>query len=117
MVKGSCDFRKWLHILCYLTVLTALVSTAHAQPAPSPVPPNPSTIGDSTRAHVRVQKQDVAGKRFSLSIGTLYLAPGFRARPKAPLIVHFHGASWLVEYHVMRAVPQAALVTVQLGAG
>ncbi len=34
-----------------------------------------------------------------------------------PLVVHFHGASWLIEQHVTRGAPHAALVTVNLGAG
>jgi hypothetical protein len=34
-----------------------------------------------------------------------------------PLVVHFHGASWLIEQHVARGAPHAALVTVNLGAG
>ncbi len=34
-----------------------------------------------------------------------------------PLVVHFHGASWLIEHHVAKAAPHAALVTVNLGAG
>lgn len=34
-----------------------------------------------------------------------------------PIVVHFHGAPWLIEHHVARAAPRAALVTVNLGAG
>lgn len=34
-----------------------------------------------------------------------------------PLMVHFHGAPWLIEHHIATAAPRAALVTVNLGAG
>ncbi len=34
-----------------------------------------------------------------------------------PLVMHFHGTPWLIEHHIAKAVPHAALVTVNLGAG
>ncbi|HYW71277.1 MAG TPA: hypothetical protein VE961_09595, partial [Pyrinomonadaceae bacterium] len=34
-----------------------------------------------------------------------------------PLLIHFHGAPWLIERHVALFLPRAALITVQLGAG
>src|SRR5713101_7397170 len=105
--------RLYFRVICSCLVFCV----AYAQQAPSPMPQNPSPMVDSTRPHPRMTKQEVAGQRFSLSVGTLYLAPGWRHRPKVPLIVHFHGAPWLVEYHVMQHRPQAAVVTVQLGSG
>ena len=33
------------------------------------------------------------------------------------LLIHFHGASWLVEHQVRERLPQAVLITVHLGAG
>jgi hypothetical protein len=38
------------------------------------------------------------------------------SRP-VPLLIHFHGTAWLIEHHVARNLPAAALITVQLGAG
>jgi hypothetical protein len=81
---------------------------------------NPSPMADTTRPHPRIAKTDVAGKRVSLQIlngATLYVGPKFKADRSMPLIMHFHGAPWLIEHHAARALPQAALVTVQLGAG
>lgn len=88
-----------------------------AQKIPSPAPQNPSPMVNTTRPHPRIQKVEAAGQRSPLSIGTLYLSPKFHSRPKVPLIVHFHGAPWLVEFEVFKALPNAALVTVQLGSG
>jgi hypothetical protein len=34
-----------------------------------------------------------------------------------PLVVHFHGAPWLIEHHIAGERPTAALITVQIGAG
>lgn len=103
---------RLLIVCCFISLVIA-----QAQQAPPPARQNPSPMVDTTRSHLRLQKQEVPGKRFQLSTGTLYLSPKFRVRSKVPLIVHFHGASWLVEYHLMRNWPQAALVTVHLGAG
>ena len=61
----------------------------------------------------------VAGERATLSLGELFVPAAAAARKQAtmPLVVHFHGAPWLIEHHIARAAPHAALVTVNLGAG
>jgi hypothetical protein len=81
------------------------------------VPQHPSPMSDTTRPHPRVERYDVPGARAPLSIGTLYLPPSFDPRGRHPLIVHLHGAPWLVEHHVRERAPQAVLVSVQLGSG
>ena len=78
---------------------------------------NPSPMSESTRPHPRVARYEVPGRRATHSIGTLYLAPGFNTARPFPLLVHFHGAPWLIEHHVHRRWPAAALVTVQIGSG
>jgi hypothetical protein len=78
---------------------------------------NPSPMSDSTRPHPRIAQYEVPGRRVTLSLGTLYLPPAFDAGKPFPLIVHFHGAPWLVEHQVREQWPQAVLVTVQIGAG
>lgn len=78
---------------------------------------NPSPMSDSTRPHPRVAQYEPAGRRVGLSLGTAYIPPAFSLRERHALVVHFHGAPWLVEHHVRSRLPQAVLVTVQLGAG
>ncbi len=80
-------------------------------------PQNPSPMSDSTRPHPRVARYDVPGQRAPLSVGTLYLSSRFRVRPRVPLIVHFHGAPWLIEHHIHSGLPGSALVSLQIGAG
>ena len=80
-------------------------------------PQNPSQMVDTTRPHPRVAEYAVDGRRLPLSRGTVYLAPGFDPRAPATLLVHFHGAPWLIEHHVASAALGVVLVTVQLGSG
>jgi hypothetical protein len=90
-------------------LIAALLAQSAAQ--------NPSPMSDSTRPHPRVERYEPAGRRSPLSIGTLYISSRFAPSRRVRLIVHFHGAPWLVEHHVGAADRDAALVTVQLGSG
>jgi hypothetical protein len=96
----------------FLILGLALPATALGQMAQ-----NPSPMSDTTRPHPRVAESRAPGARASLSLGELFLSDRFRSRAGAPLLIHFHGAAWLVEQHIRRAAPSAALVTVNLGAG
>src|SRR5262244_1069974 len=81
---------------------------------------NPSPMVDHTRPHRRVEQSEVMGRRFdmkSLQGARLFVGPQVNPNKPVPLIVHFHGAPWLIEVHITRHLPRAALITVQLGAG
>lgn len=72
------------------------------------------------RIHQRVERRDVVGERFelaSLKGATLYTARKFVANERVPLMIHFHGASWLIEHHIAEHAPNTALITVNLGSG
>lgn len=71
-------------------------------------------------SHQRVEKVEAAGKRIalqSLTGATLFTANGYGKRRKVSLLIHFHGAPWLIERHIAETQPHVALITVQLGAG
>ncbi len=75
---------------------------------------------DHTRPHPRVTQTESAGRRVdlkSLKGATLFIGP--RVNPNKPvrLLIHFHGAPWLIEQHVAHYLPKTALITVQLGSG
>ncbi|HTU98895.1 MAG TPA: hypothetical protein VMF13_00035 [Luteitalea sp.] len=101
-------------LLTFLLVLTPSLTMARGQQAQ-----NPSPMSDTTRPHPRLAESRPDGERETLSLGELFVpkAAVRRKRPTMPLLVHFHGASWLIEQHVAKAAPQAALVTINLGAG
>ncbi len=81
---------------------------------------NPSPMTDTTRPHPRIEKVEVPGRRTdlaSLKGAVLFAGPKVRADRPVPLIIHFHGVSWLMEYHIAKHFPKAALITVNLGSG
>lgn len=102
-------------------LLTLFFSAAIAGPSLAQAArQNPSPMTDTTRPHPRIEKVEVPGRRVELKAMkgvVLFAGPKVRANKPVPLVVHFHGAPWLAQYHVARALPRAALVTIQLGAG
>jgi hypothetical protein len=75
---------------------------------------------DHTRPHPRITQTEVPGRRVelkSLKGATLFIGPRVDPNKPVPLLIHFHGAPWLIEAQVARYLPKAALITVQLGAG
>ena len=86
----------------------------HASGLAAQLPQNPSPMRDTTREHGRVEEQQVPGRRFTVSLGTLMLPP--QGRPSM-LIVHFHSSPWLVELCAQKRFPMAAVLSVNLGAG
>ena len=75
---------------------------------------------ENTRPHPRISQTEAKGRRVdlkSLPGARLFISP--RVNPNRPvaLLIHFHGAPWLIEQHVATHSPKVALITVQLGAG
>ena len=100
-------------LLITLIVSAQVSATPQTQQSPSP-------MVDQTRPHPRITQTETAGRRVdlkSLKGAKLFIGPRVNSNKPVPLLIHFHGASWLVEQHVARYLPRAALITVNLGAG
>ncbi len=110
-----------LRVKALLSLLVASPLIAPGQASQQgPAAQSPSPMVDHTRPHPRIQQTETAGRRVdlkSLKGAKLFLGPHFNPKRPAPLLVHFHGAPWLIELHIARYLPRAALITVQLGAG
>lgn len=109
-------------LACSLVAGGVPVLRAQETPAQKPVPAppqpqNPSPMIENTRAHTRVAKTELPGRRVTLSLGTLFVPTGVRIKSASPLIIHFHGAPWLAELSGMRSNPRAIVLSVNLGAG
>lgn len=103
------------HVIALLLLLTPAANSQ--QTAPKPAPQNPSPMTESLRAHTRLTKIDVPGRRVDLSSGTLLIPNTARIRPTMPLYIHFHGAPWVAEQSIHAVNPHAAILTFNLGAG
>jgi hypothetical protein len=106
------------------TFLLALLLFAHSpassQSTPSPSPQTSSPSLDQTPPHPRVTQTEIAGRRVelkSLPGATLFTTANVNPNKPVPLLIHFHGAPWLIETHIAHYLPKVALVTVQLGSG
>jgi hypothetical protein len=99
-----------------LTVLLLLIGAICGRTG-AQVTQHPSPMSDTTRPHPRAVESRPEGLRAKLSLGDLYLSKRFGAPAQGALVIHFHGASWLVEQHIHGSATRAALVTVNLGAG
>ena len=72
------------------------------------------------RDHKRIERTETPGKHAVLATlngATVVVGPGVALEKPVPLIIHFHGAPWIIEQHISDHFPKAALITVQLGAG
>ena len=99
-----------------LLLIAALANSVPAQGSRQ----NPSPMTETTRPHKRIEKVEPIGKCVpleSLKGATAFVNGKLKADRSVPLIVHFHGAPWLIESHVTEHRPSAVLITVQLGAG
>jgi len=100
-------------LLITLILFPSIPATPQTQQSPSP-------MVDHTRPHPRITQTEAKGRRVdlkSLKGARLFIGPRVNPNRPVPLLIHFHGASWLVEQHVARYLPRAALITVNLGAG
>jgi pimeloyl-ACP methyl ester carboxylesterase len=77
---------------------------------------NPSPMVEYTRAHSRLTEEHPAGRRYSLSVGTLFIPASAEHRAGVRLLFFFHGGGWIPEVAVPRE-KRMAVVTIQAGAG
>lgn len=71
---------------------------------------------EHTRAHPRLEQSTPAGQRLTLDLGTLFIPARLERRHELPLVIHFHGGTWLPEVAAAR-YGRAAVIAVQLGSG
>jgi hypothetical protein len=106
--------RTWLGLIVVIWLAQAQVALQQ------PVVQSPSPMVDHTRPHPRISQTQSKGRSVdlkSLKGATLFIGPRVNPNRPVPLLIHFHGAPWLVERHIARYLPGTALITVQLGAG
>lgn len=108
---GGFEFLVALSLLIFVTAISSAAQQAQQ---------NPSPMTDTTRPHPRIAQVEVPGRRTALQTlkgAVLFAGPKVRPEKAVPLIIHFHGVPWLMEYHIAKHFPRAALITVNLGSG
>src|SRR5215472_6917891 len=79
-------------------------------------PQNPSPMVEHTRAHPRLAKTSPPGRRETLELGTLFLPAQLKLKPSTPLLLFFHGGTWLPEVAAARN-GHTAVISIQIGVG
>jgi hypothetical protein len=118
-MKRNTNHLQTIKVYFWVPIILLILSSALpiiAQQSPQ----NPSPMTDTTRPHPRIAQTQVEGKRTELTTlkgAILFTGPKVKPQKAVPLIIHFHGVSWLMEYHIAKHFPQSALITVNLGSG
>ncbi|HEX4949833.1 MAG TPA: hypothetical protein VFZ34_24420 [Blastocatellia bacterium] len=76
---------------------------------------NPSPMVEHTRAHPRLKENHLPGRRETLELGTLFIPAKLKLKATTPLLIHFHGGTWLPEVAAARV--NTAVISIQIGAG
>lgn len=100
--------------------LAGLLFTIAILPLTAQTGQNSLPMTDKPRPHPRIAQTETPGRRVELKTlkgAVLFAGPKVKTDKPVPLVIHFHGAPWLVQYHIARKLPHAALITVQLGSG
>jgi hypothetical protein len=79
------------------------------------MPQNPSPMVEHTRKHPRLKEERPPGRRETLELGTLFLPAHLKQKSPAPLLVFFHGGTWLPEVAATRN--RLAVISIQVGQG
>jgi hypothetical protein len=94
-----------------MAIFGALLTSAAAGQQPQ----NPSPMVEHRRAHRRLIQENPPGRREALERGTLFLPAKLKLKGSVPLLVFFHGGTWLAEVAAARA--HTAVLSIQIGAG
>lgn len=76
---------------------------------------NPSPMVEHTRTHPRLKEERPIGRRETLELGTLFIPAKLKLKATTPLLIHFHGGTWLPEVAAVRV--NTAVISIQAGSG
>ena len=85
-------------------------------PVAAQLPQNPSPMVEHTRAHPRLAQASPSGRREPLELGSLFLPAKLKLKSPVPVLVFFHGGTWLPEVAAAQD-GKTAVISIQIGAG
>lgn len=108
--------------VAYVILIAGLAGCAFSSHAPRPASQNPSPMQEQTRRHERIPGGPSDGTSFYISDilpkpVSVFVAPSLGASKEFGLLVHFHGAAFVVNTAVSRLDQPMVGVSVNLGAG
>ena len=109
--------RALFRLLCAIFLVMSHIEVALLFASAQSLSQNPSPMVESTRPHLRIDPPVADGNREALTVGTLFVPGNFGGSEFVPIVVQFHGAFWLGEHYVSILMPEAVIVSVQLGPG
>jgi hypothetical protein len=104
---------KWPKGILFLSSFAALGFCARGM---AQSPQNPSPMVEHTRAHQRLEESTPPGRRETLDLGTLFIPANLKLKSSTPLLIFFHGGTWLPEVAAARD-GKTAVISIQIGAG
>lgn len=104
--------------LLYENQVTGPGQPQSTKPSPEQTgtPQNPSPMVEHTRLHPRLQQATPEGRRRKLALGTLFIPANLKLTSPVPLLVFFHGPTWVPEVAAAQN-GDTAVVSIQIGAG
>jgi hypothetical protein len=111
---------KWIHMPRLAALFCSIVCAgqqlpANVTPEQTGMPQNPSPMVEHTRSHLRLPKQEPAGRREKLSLGTLFVPAKLKLKSPTPVLFFFHSPEYVPE--IAGARNKMVVVSVQIGAG
>lgn len=109
-----------------MTISTVIVlflsASAAGQTAPQPSAQNPSPMVEYTRKHERIPQEEVAGLKFALELllpkpVQVFIPEKSNAASEFDLLIHFHGAEYVVQHAASCYDGNLVAATVNLGSG
>ncbi len=106
----------------YLALRVALAQVPAVAQVVPPAAQNPSPMVETTRRHERLVQRPVNGtlRTFTGPAGKpvdVLIPAGVHARTPMPLLVHFHGATWVAQQAAAKADRRAVVAVLNLGSG
>jgi len=114
------DNQQW-KALIIIGVLPVFLS-AQQNDTPKPAVQNPSPMVEKTRAHERVSQQKYAGLEFKIvdvlpKAIEIFIPQKRRDSKNFDLLLHFHGAGFVVQHAAMKHRDALVVATINLGGG
>ncbi len=116
------NLKRRIGVCSLFMCMTMFITAAQQTAPPKPAPQNPSPMTEHTRQHERVLERPIPGTSFRIEHLLPRPAEGFipafiGQTDSLDLLIHFHGAAYLVRQAASDIEPPMVALSTNLGAG